>query len=146
LNKASKRRLDRLDKIAILIALVLGATVAVLAAEVYINASPCQNVPSGHYRSFVIIANATGGFNNSRNEPLIVNARVGDCVTINFVNWDTQAHGIAIATYYPSGVTCSPGETKSIIFQATTPGQFPISEPVFTTTYSFDRGMFNVTQ
>lgn len=109
---------------------------------VYLNRASCPSGTTMH--SFLIVSNYDG-FNDSRDHPLTLNAQRNDCVLVTVENKDGQAHGLAVKTYFPSGIVVRPGETKSIRFYATSSGEFSISEPVFSTIYIFDRGVLSVT-
>jgi hypothetical protein len=81
-------------------------------------------------RSFVVIANETTGYNDSRYQPFEMNAHAGDCVLVSFVNTaKTEVHSIAINYYMLYGVVAQPGQTKTAKFQVTKTGQFHVYEP-----------------
>ena len=136
-SKLSKRTIALV--ITLLVSVGIGATYFGLA---YLNQSPC---PSGaNLRSFLIIS-TYNGFNDGKHHPLTLNAQRNDCVLITLENRDSQAHALAVKTYATNGIVVASGETKSMRFYATSPGQFYIWEPLFSTIYVLDKGWLNVT-
>lgn len=125
--KFEKRRL------AIVVAIV--ALVAVSGAYFgisYFSQSPCPNgVP---LRTFTIIANDTTGYNDSKDQPFRMNVQQGDCVLVTFVNNSTtQPHGLAINYYLDHGIIARPKTSEIARFQANKPGEFLVSEQIFST-------------
>ncbi len=112
------------------------------------NLGPCHNVTTGTLQSFLIIANDTTGYNNSRYQPFVMKVHRCDTLLVTFTDKSCCApHGLAVETYFPKGIISQPGQSSSMRLQATISGQFALTEHIFSPTYLFDRnsGTLNVT-
>jgi hypothetical protein len=133
------------DCIAILVIVSLAGIGLTLA---YPSQSQFACQSGATLRSFVVIANETTGYNDSRYQPFEMNAHAGDCVLVSFVNTaKTEVHSIAINYYMPYGVVAQPGQTKTAKFQVTTTGQFQVYEPTVSSINAFTLkcGTLNIT-
>lgn len=138
---------SRFDKRKLTIVVTIVSLLAVAGAYLgvsYFWQSPC---PSGvPLRTFTIVANDTTGYNDSRDQPFQMNVQQGDCVLVTFVNNSTtQPHGLAISNYL-HGIVAQPKTSASARFQASKPGQFPVSEQLLSTinAWTDKAGMLNV--
>ncbi len=135
-------------KIAIVIAIIASVAIAgTYFGIVYFSQSAC---PSGvALRSFVIIANDTTGYNNSRYEPFQMNVHRGVCVLVTFINNSTtQSHGLVISYYDATpGIIVQPAKSGNIKFLATQTGQFSLFEQIYSTIadWTSNAGTLNVT-
>ena len=133
-------------KLAIIVAIVaLVALAGTYFGASYFSQSSCPNgVP---LRTFTIVANDTTGYNDSRDQPFQMSVQLGDCVVVMFVNNSaTQPHGLAINYYLHHGIIVQPKTSESARFQANKPGQFLVSEQIFSTIAAFtnNAGKLNV--
>ena len=124
--------------------LVVAVVTASLTAGVVMAQGASGHVPAcgqghGTTRSFTIIADLNG-FNNSKylqsSWPVLTVHRC-DTVVITVINRDAQAHGLAVTTYAPNGVTVAPGTTQTLRFQANQKGNFRIYCNIFCTVHVF---------
>ena len=135
-------------KIAIVIAFIASVAIAgTFFGIVYFSQSAC---PSGvALRSFVIIANDTTGYNNSKYQPFQMTVRSGECVLVTFVNNSTaQPHGLVISYYDATpGIIVQPTKSGNIKFLATKTGHFSLFEQIFSTIadWTSNAGTLNVT-
>ncbi len=114
----------------------------------------CSIRPSGPANAaiFTVIMANEGfnvGFNGSKYHPNpwpVMNVSLGENVVVHIVNNDTsQAHGFAIAHYFDSGLTLSPGECSDVRFVANQPGSFNVFCDIFCTIHIFmQNGRLNV--
>lgn len=139
-------KLRRRALIIISILVSASAVSGLLILTIGLPSSSCANKP-GTAHTFTIIADLDG-FNGSRNRPTpwpVMNAQRCDTVAIVFVNADTQAHGLAVDFYSIRGVAPHGGETQTLSFTATKPGQFRVFCNIFCTVHIFMQdGLLNV--
>ncbi|SRR6266851_5909149 len=113
----------------VIIALVTASLAAggVFAIVLSPPLSPCSGV-TGAIRSFTIIVDLTG-YNGSKFQtgpwPVVTVQRC-DTVVFTVVNYDTQSHGFAVASYSNAGSELVGGARQTLKFQATKTGQFKI--------------------
>ena len=88
------------------------------------------------------------GFNGSKyhNPPWpVLNATLGESITIHVVNNDTQPHGFSIVHYLDRGVTLRPGECYDVTFAASQPGSFTVFCQIYCTIHVYMQdGRLNV--
>ena len=106
---------------------------------VTVTRSTCDAPPG-----FILIIADLFGFNDSivHGAPLnpwpVIRVRQEDVVRLLVCNTDsTQAHALAIQTYFDRGVIMAPGEAFRIQFQATLAGTFVIYCNIFCTVHAF---------
>jgi nitrous oxide reductase len=132
----------------IIIALVAAflTTGGVLAAVLTPPPSPCAGVTSSTH--FFTIKVNLNGYNDSKFQtgswPIITVQRC-DNVVFNVINYDTQPHGFAVATYSNVGLEIVGGDHQTLSFQATRSGHFKIyCTIVCTVHYLMQNGLLNV--
>jgi len=129
----------------VLVAVVLVAALAIALAVLYLNRPPAEVQP--HRLNFTIMADSNG-FNGSVQHGLpwpVIAVHVGDNVTINVINdGKVEAHGFAIDGYFPQGLIVGPGESDSVTFTATNPGNYTFYCNIFCTVHQYMRGTLMV--
>ena len=117
-------------------ALIVGLAIAL--AALYQGRSPAEVQPQT--LNFTVIAD-DNGFNGSVQHGIpwpIITVHVGDNVTITVIDdGKVEAHGFAIDSYFPKGLIVGPGESGSVTFTATTPGNYTFYCNIFCTVHQF---------
>ena len=121
-----------------LVAAALVAGLVIALAVLYQGRSPAEVQPQT--LNFTIMAD-DNGFNGSVQHGIpwpIITVRAGDNVTITVIDdGRVEAHGFAIDTYFPKGLIVGPGESGSVTFTATTPGNYTFYCDIFCTVHQF---------
>jgi heme/copper-type cytochrome/quinol oxidase subunit 2 len=108
------------------------------------GASTVEGVQCSSYSSSFTVVASESGYNDStghgapgKHWPILC-ARLGEQVTINFVNADyAEPHGFAIAGYDEAGITVLPGHSAKITIYASAAGDFKIYCNVVCAVHSF---------
>lgn len=139
MNQAKGSRKKRFRLVLVMVLVVVAGSGFFAAAYTFhllgLGAPSCgshpTNAPNSAY--FVVVMDNEGmnvGFNGSRyhSSPWpMMNVTLGESVTIHVVNVDSvEAHGFAIARYFPPSLILRPGECTDVTFTADKLGPFQV--------------------